>query len=284
MKMLRIGLAQTRQTADFDENVKTIFRFIEDAAKAKVQVLCFPETQVVGYRVDIATPDAPVEPDRLDEVNRSVGKRCGKLGMACILGTETPLESNLIKGRPYNSAVVFSPKGKILAVHHKTRLTPLDAVAYSPGKTFQVVELFGVKVGVVICFEGFRFPETTKACVAQGAQLVFHPQNNTTRPNDWKIPVHHAMITTRAAENTIWFASCNMCHEQHQNCRSLVIAPDGQVHAQAELRKEQLLVTDIDVDRATQAMFKFDKEGCAEMLFADSVAKNEYASAGAMKR
>ena len=113
-------------------------------------------------------------------------------------------------------------------------------------------------------------------------QVVFHPQSNTTRPNDWKIPVHHAMITTRAAENTIWFASCNMCHE-HQNCRSMLIAPDGQVHAQAELRTEQLVVADIDTDLATQAMFKFDMEGCAKMLFADTVSKQEYGTAGAMK-
>ena len=73
----------------------------------------------------------------------------------------------------------------------------------------ETFDLCGVRVGVVICFEGFRFPETTRECVRQGAQLVFQPQNNTTRPNDWKIPIHHAMIVTRAAENTIWFASCN---------------------------------------------------------------------------
>ena len=283
MKILKIGLAQVRQTPSFDDNVKTVFRFLDEAARAKVQILCFPETHVVGYRVDITPTDQPVQPDRLDEVNRNVAKRCGEIGMACILGTETPLETDPIKGKPYNTAVVFSPQGKIIARHHKTRLTPLDAVAYTPGKTFEVVELFGVKVGVVICFEGFRFPETTKECIAKGAQLVFHPQCNTTRPNDWKIPVHHSMITTRAAENTIWFASCNMCHDQHQNCRSLVIAPDGQVHAQAELKKEQLLVADIDIDLATQALFKFDMEGCAKMLFGDTVGKKEYAAAGAMK-
>jgi predicted amidohydrolase len=282
MKVLRVGLAQVRQTANLDENVESVFSFLDKAAKAKVQILCFPETHVVGYRVDITPTDAAVEPDRLDEVNHMVAKRCGELGIACILGTETPLESDPIKGKPHNSAVVFSPQGHILAVHHKTRLTPLDAVAYTPGMTFEVVELFGVKVGVVICFEGFRFPETTKACVAQGAQVVFHPQSNTTRPNDWKIPVHHAMITTRAAENTIWFASSNMCHE-HQNCRSMVIAPDGQVHAQSELRTEQLVVADIDTDLATQAMFKFDMEGCAKILFADTVSKQEYVAAGAMK-
>ena len=32
MKSLRIGLAQVRQTSDFDENAGTIFRFLEKAA------------------------------------------------------------------------------------------------------------------------------------------------------------------------------------------------------------------------------------------------------------
>jgi predicted amidohydrolase len=281
MTTLRIALAQCRQTADLEANARTVFEFLERAAAAGVQIVCFPETQTVGYRVDIATPATPVEPGRLDEVHRRIARRCGELGLACVLGTETPLASDPTGGKPYNSALVISPTGEILGVHHKTRLTPLDAVAYSPGGTFETFELCGVRVGVVICFEGFRFPETTRECVRQGAQLVFHPQNNTTRPNDWKIPIHHAMIVTRAAENTVWFASCNMCHERHQNCRSMVVAPDGRIHAQMELRREELLVSDIDIDLATRAMFHFDTDGCntdgcARVLFSDTVRRVEY--------
>ena len=105
MKVLRVGLAQVRQTANLDENVESVFSFLDEAAKANVQILCFPETHVVGYRVDITPTDAAVEPDRLDEVNHMVAKRCGELGIACILGTETPLESDPIKGKPHNFAI-----------------------------------------------------------------------------------------------------------------------------------------------------------------------------------
>ncbi|MEE3365739.1 MAG: carbon-nitrogen hydrolase family protein [Planctomycetota bacterium] len=270
MKHLRIGLAQVRQSADLDDNAKSIFRFLENAASKKVQVLCFPETQTVGYRVDVVAPDAPVQEKHLEELHADVARRCGELGMACILGTETPTG-----GKPYNSAIVISPDGEILGVHHKTRLTPLDALAYTSGDSFETYEIFGVRIGVVICFAGFRFAETTEECVRQGAQLVFHPQNNTTRPNDWKIPVHHAMLTTRAAENTIWFASCNVCYPEHQNCRSMIVAPDGQIHAQAELKREELLVADIDIDQATRAMFEFNLEACTPLLFADTVSPDE---------
>jgi predicted amidohydrolase len=279
MRPLKIALAQTHQTGNFAENAATIRRFLEDAARKSVNIVCFPETQTVGYRVDIATPEQPVPVEELEALHQEVARFCGKAGMACVLGTEIPLAENPRRGKPYNSALVVSEKGVILGTHHKTKLTPLDAIAYTPGKTIETFDLCGVKVGVVICFEGFRFPETTRECVRQGAQLVFHPQNNTTRPNDCKIPVHHAMIVTRAAENTIWFASCNPCLLPHQNCRSMVVAPDGQIHAQTELKQEQLLVADLDIDRATRAMFNFDLEGCAPMLFGETVKREEFQSA-----
>jgi hypothetical protein len=63
----------------------------------------------------------------------------------------------------------------------------------------------------------------------------------------------------------------------------MVVAPDGQVVAQTELRREELLVADIDTDLATQAMFKFDRDGCGDMLFGKSVSHAEYASAGPMR-
>ncbi len=276
MNSLRIGLAQVKQTADFDQNAETILRFVDEAGRQGVQIVCFPETQTVGYRVDIATPEQPCPVEQLDALHAEVARRCGSLGMACILGTEVPHAEG---GKPYNSALVIDERGTILGAHHKTKLTPLDAIAYSAGETIETFTLQGVCVGVVICFEGFRFAETTAECVRQGARLVFHPQNNTTRPNDWKIPIHHAMIVTRAAENTIWFASCNPCLLPHQNCCSMIVAPDGQIAAQAELKQEQLLVANIDLDQATQAMFKYNLEDCAKVLFADTVKREEFASA-----
>ena len=278
MNQLRIALAQVEQTADFERNCQRVFDFLDQASAQGAQIVCFPEAQTVGYRADIVAANAPVPVEELKKLHSQVGQRCRELGVACVLGTETPKPDDPVGGKPFNSALVFSERGEVLLTHHKTKLTPLDAIAYSAGDTFESCELFGIKVGVVICFEGFRFAETTRECVRQGAQLVFHPQNNTTRPNDWTIPIHDAMVTTRAAENTIWFASCNTCLE-HQNAHTMVIAPDGRVHAQAEIKREELLVVDLDVDRATHAMFNFDVEGCAELLFADTVRKEEFQSA-----
>jgi predicted amidohydrolase len=48
MKMLRIGLAQCRQTGNFDENTQTILNGLDQAGQAGVQIVCFPETQTAG--------------------------------------------------------------------------------------------------------------------------------------------------------------------------------------------------------------------------------------------
>ena len=57
--MLRIALAQCRQTADLDANAATILSFLDQAIAAEAQIVCFPEAQTVGYRVDISDAQAP---------------------------------------------------------------------------------------------------------------------------------------------------------------------------------------------------------------------------------
>ena len=94
--MLRIALAQCRQTADYEENSKTIFRFLDQAIAQKAQILCFPEAQTVGYRVDISNPHAPNPTARLDELHTELARRCGAAQIACILGTEMPSPRFLI--------------------------------------------------------------------------------------------------------------------------------------------------------------------------------------------
>ena len=54
--------------------------------------------------------------------------------------------SSALRGR---ARLVISPHGEILGAHHKTKLTPMDALAYSAGSGFAVHELFGVKVAKV---------------------------------------------------------------------------------------------------------------------------------------
>ncbi len=262
MNTVRIGAAQIPQTDRIAHNVNAALAMIERAAREGVEILCFPETHLAGYRVGVSDPDAPCDQEALEQALTQIGAACGEHSVGAIVGTETPNGS----GKPFNSAVVLDQQGKTLATHHKTRLTPADALGYSPGTEPTLFEFKGITMGVVICFEGFRFPETTRSLARAGARIVFHPQFNHVLPNmEWKLPVHEALLTARAAENTLYFVSANMCHARN-NCRSLIIGPDGLILEASELGKEALLTADVDPQKANHAFLKDDPAVMAKAL------------------
>jgi ribosomal-protein-alanine N-acetyltransferase len=261
-QQLRIGIAQVAQVGDVDQNLEKALEYIDKAAGEGVELLCFPEVHLAGYRVGIIGPEAPVEADRLAAAEEAVQERCRERGIAVCMGTETPNGDE----KPFNSALIVGSDGEVVARHHKSRLTPKDELGYTAGEGPTAFELDAVPMGAVICFEGFRFPETSRELAKGGAKVILHPQFNHVLPGaEWKLPVHHALITARAAENTVYFVSANMAHERN-NCRSLIVAPDGLVAAQSELRQEMLIHADADLDRATHAFLKTDPAERVRML------------------
>jgi predicted amidohydrolase len=262
VSQVRIGVAQVPQVASLESNLRKVLEFMERAAEQRVELLCFPETHLPGYRVGLSSPDAPCDEETLANALECISARCRDLALGVIVGTETPNPA----GKPFNSAVVFDQDGRTLAVHHKSRITPMDAKAYAPGDGPTMFGFRGVPMGVVICFEGFRFPETTRELARRGAKVVFHPQcNHFFTGMEWKLPVHEALLVSRAAENTIYFVSANMSHPRN-NCRSLIIGPDGLVIKASELGKETLLTADIEPERATHAFLKDDPQAMMKAL------------------
>ena len=263
MSTIRIGIAQIPQTADINQNLDKALEYLEKANENGVELLCFPETHLSGYRVGVLSPDAPCKAEALERALDSVKAECADFSMGAVVGTETPNRG----GKPYNSAVIIDTDGSILATHHKSRLTPLDAKGYAlPDSGPTAFTFGGIPMGVVICFEGYRFPETTRELARGGAKIVFHPQfNHIMESMHWKLPVHESLIVSRAAENTIWFVSANMCHPCN-NCRSLVVGPDGIIRDASVLTMEMLVVADIDPSLATHAFLGGDPGNMAKAL------------------
>lgn len=262
MNTIRIGVAQVPQHPDLGRNLKTVLQYMANAADQGVEFLCFPETHLSGYRVGILEPDSPCDRNALIAAHETISSKCAELSMGVLVGTETPNPD----GKPYNSALVFDEDGIIIALHHKSKLTPMDALGYAPGDKPTAFTFKGIPMGVVICFEGFRYPETTRELARNGARIVFHPQFNHVMPGmKWKLPIHEALIMTRAGENTIWFISANMCHERN-NCRSMIVAPNGLIEKASELGREMLIVADVDPARATHAFLKDNLDDMAKAL------------------
>ncbi len=112
--------------------------------------------------------------------------------------------------------------------------------------------------GVVICHEGWRYPETVRWAARRGAQVVFHPHAHVAEPGSYRPTTfadpantfHEKAMLCRAAENTVYFASVN-CASAGSGTTSAVVRPDGTVQCWQPYGQDGLLVADLDLSLAT---------------------------------
>jgi predicted amidohydrolase len=115
-----------------------------------------------------------------------------------------------------------------------------------------------VKFGIVICHEGWRYPETVRWAARHGATVVFHPHFHEAEPGAYVASTfadpmnsfHEKAMLCRAAENTCYFASVN-CASAGSPTTSAIVRPDGSLLAYQPYGKEGLLIADLDLSAAT---------------------------------
>ena len=230
---------------------RALSEFLAASARG-ARIACFPEAYLPGLRGQ----DFDVLPfDRKDEerVLAEVPALARRYGVATILGMERLTDA----GRQI-AAVVIDADGRIQGTQTKTQLDPTEDRFYVPGDTRRLFEVDGVKFGVVICHEGWRYPETVRWAAARGAKIVFHPQHTgneqsgvlLTRWGQADAPYYEQAMRMRARENTIYFASVNYALRFQESATSL-IAPSGDCQAWLPYGQEGVLVQSLDLGVAT---------------------------------
>jgi predicted amidohydrolase len=112
--------------------------------------------------------------------------------------------------------------------------------------------------GVVICHEGWRYPETVRWAARRGAHIVFHPHFHEAKPRSYRPTrfadpantFHEKAALCRAAENSCYFATVNYASDGAPTT-SAIICPDGTLLCFQPYGEEGLLIGDIDITAAT---------------------------------
>jgi predicted amidohydrolase len=250
---LRIGLATARNAPTVEERLETAKRFLAEAAAREVAIVCFPEAYLPGLRgFDFPVP--PPDQARQAEALATVCAAAKQYGVAVIMGMEWETGAGL-----HNAAFVISRGGEVEGYQIKNQLPLEEAPYYVPDGQRRLFEIDGVPFGVTICHEGWRYPEATRWGAVRGAPLVFHPQltgSDTAGPTlthwgDPAAPYYEKAMVMRSIENTIYFASVNYAFRYQESATS-VIAPNGDCLAFVPYGREELLVCDLDLSRATR--------------------------------
>jgi predicted amidohydrolase len=248
---MRIGLATAPLSTSLDNAVGNILDFIAQAAAFDVHLLCFPEAYLPGMRGQSFSVPFCGQDELRDALNR-ICAETARCGIGVILPMEWPSE----EGR-YNLVQVISPDGRILGRQCKTQIAPEEEGIYIPGRGRQIFEIGGVKFGVAICHEGWRYPETVRWAASRGAKIVFHPQctgcaEGGRVPRTWAdpdAPYYEKAMICRSVENGIYFASVNYALACQESATS-VIAPDGSCLAHQPYGQPGLLVQQLELELA----------------------------------
>jgi predicted amidohydrolase len=248
----RIALANIRIPTTCEESVTLAEQAVAQASIERAGLICFPECFIPGYR-GMGKQVPPPDPVVLERAWSAIAAAAAKANLAVVLGTERVVDSALLA-----TALVINRDGTIAGFQDKIQLDLSEEATYTPGSGRQVFQTGPLTFGVVICHEGWRYPETVRWAARRGAQIVFHPHFHVAEPSGYVASsfadpansFHEKAMLCRAAENTCYFASVN-CASAGSPTTSAVVRPDGTLLRYQPYGKEGLLIADIDITAAT---------------------------------
>jgi predicted amidohydrolase len=212
-----------------DANVGIMKRTIAEHPEADLVV--FPELFLSGYTT-VRPGELAVDPYG-PEVERVAGA-ARENSAAVIFGAPEPFGDGYA-----NSAIYVDRYGTVAGVYRKTHLFGSEREAYLPGDELLVVDLQGVKVGLMICFD-MEFPEVARALAQAGADLLVTISANMEPFG----PDHRVFCTARAIENGIPHAYVNQIGRGEEfdfTGGTLIVSADGDPLAEAGSAREGVL-------------------------------------------
>src|ERR1043166_8228290 len=125
MAIARIALANLPFPNSRDDAVAAAKSAIADAGKREVQILCFPETFIPGYRT-AARPLPPPDADFLERAWGEIADAAAQHYVGVVLGTERLVDDKLVI-----SALVIDRNGAWLGFQDKVQLDPSEEATYA---------------------------------------------------------------------------------------------------------------------------------------------------------
>jgi predicted amidohydrolase len=252
-KKITVALVQLACSPEPETNREKASRLVDEAAGAGAQVVCLPELfpypwfpqeeREEPFRWAESPEDGPTVTIMADLARRRK--------VTIIVSFYERVASGIC----YNSAALLGPDGALLGLYRKNHL-PEEAgyhekFYFRPGNTgFPVFDTEAGRIGVQVCWDNM-FPEGARILGLKGVEVIFAPRATPANSlQRWR-----AMLTGNALANGCFVATVNRIGRDgglEFGGDSLVIAPDGEVIAQATGPDEWVLA-ELDLEQVFQA-------------------------------
>jgi len=260
MRVFRFGMVQMNPTVgDLEGNARAICRYLQEARKAKVDVVAFPELAVTGYPPE----DLLLKPRFLEEAMQAVQHIVQQtMGLVAVVGCVAKEAGNRTgqrghrcfgSGSLYNAAVIMTNRHVVgtYAKRHLPNYGFFDEQRYfSLGLEIPVFVMNGVVVGVSICEDIWHPDGPTDAQVSVGgAELILNI--NASPYQVGKNHLRQDMLARHGRDHQVLVSYTNMVGVQDElifDGNSLVVNQRGEVIRRGKSFEEDLLLVEWDMD------------------------------------
>ena len=180
MRDIRIATAQfEHRDGDKAYNLDRISDLTQRAADQGAEIVCFHECAVTAYTylqtlsrvaMDALAETVPEGPSVQTLIE--IARESNIVVMAGLIEREPD-------GGLYKCYVAVGPEGYITKYH---KLHPFISPHLTPGRGYHVVEIRGVKVGFLICYDN-NLPENVRATALLGAEVIIMPHVTGCTPS-----------------------------------------------------------------------------------------------------
>ena len=288
MRLINVGAAQLGPIARYETRAKVVERLIallHQAADRGCDVVVFPELALTTFFPRWYFPDeapellAYFETEMPSAETQPLFDEAKRLGIGFHLGYAelTP------DGRRFNTAILVDSEGSLVAKYRKVHIPGHEE--HEPQRPFQHLErryfeesdegfsvwrAFGGVMGIALCNDR-RWPETYRVMGLQGVEMIFIGYNTPLfyAPDPTQDPLqafhNHLVMQAGAYQNGTWVVGVAKGGTEEgveSLAHSAVIAPSGQIVAQAVTDGDELITAQCDLDWCSHyknTLFNFDR-------------------------
>ena len=275
-RLITVGAAQLGPIARQDSRglvVKRLLDLLGQAQGRGCDLVVFPELALTTFfprwwMADQAEIDAFFEREMPGPETRPLFDEATRLGIAFCLGY-----AELVRAggalRRYNTSILVDRAGHLVGKYRKIHLP--GHAEHEPWRPFQHLEkryfdvgdlgfpvwrALGGMLGMCICNDR-RWPETYRVMALQGVEMILlgynTPAHNPPAPEQDALgPFHnHLVMQAGAYQNATWVVGVAKCGRE-EGCdligQSAIIAPSGEIVAQAATLGDELITASCDLD------------------------------------
>jgi predicted amidohydrolase len=225
---------------DVEANLLQLENIMQSESTLGTELTIFPECYTTGYCFDSLDEARPFAETIPGPTTQRIEDLCRRLKTSVVFGMLEASGNDV-----FNTAVLGGPDG-LIGSYRKVHLPYLGVDRFTtPGdRPFEVFEVNGVRIGVLICYDG-GFPEASRVLSLRGADLIVLPTN-------WPpggAYMAEFSINCRAMENGIYFAAVNRIGTENGFSfigKSRICSPVGATMTSIDDASRGILRADID--------------------------------------